>query len=165
MEALLLKSNLTLVTAISKCQAQEAAKKQRASLTSQQSEHISLLHRPRDKRTSVSPASTCSGCEATAHPAGRSQCPAYGQTCFHCQKVGHFAKVCRSSNLRNNPTPTQAPANTPTVLHLTISNIQSVKTEQAPLVKVGITSAYGSSELEVLPDSGADISAAGKEIL
>ena len=144
---------------------QEAAKKQRASLASQQSEHISMLHRPWDKRTSVLPASTCPGCGATVHPAGQSQCLAYGQTCFHCQKIGHFAKVCRSRNLRHNPTPTQAPANTPTVRHLTISNIQSIKTERAPLVKVGIASANGSSELEVLPDSGADISAAGKEIL
>ena len=38
-------------------------------------------------------------------------------------------------------------------------------TEQALLVKVCITSANGFSELKVLPDSGADISAAGKEVL
>ena len=49
MEALLQESNLTLATVISKCQAQEAAKKQRASLASQQSECISMLQRPREK--------------------------------------------------------------------------------------------------------------------
>ena len=37
--------------------------------------------------------------------------------------------------------------------------------EKAPLIKVCITSANGSSELEVLPDSGADILAAGKQVL
>ena len=84
-EALLQESNLTLATAISKCHIQEATKKQRASKTSQQLEHISILHRPRDKRTSVPPESTCPGCGATAHPVGRSQCPAYGQTCFHAK--------------------------------------------------------------------------------
>ena len=43
--------------------------------------------------------------------------------------------------------------------------MQSVKTEQAPLVKVGITSVNSSSELEILLDTGADISATGKEVL
>ena len=37
--------------------------------------------------------------------------------------------------------------------------------EKAPLIKVCITSANGSSELEVHPDSGADISSAEKEVL
>ena len=37
-------------------------------------------------------------------------------------------------------------------------------TERAPFVKVCITSPNSSSELEVLPDSGADRSAAGKEV-
>ena len=37
--------------------------------------------------------------------------------------------------------------------------------EKAPLIKVCITSANSSSKLEVLPDSGADILVAGKEVL
>ena len=37
--------------------------------------------------------------------------------------------------------------------------------EKAPLIKVCITSDNGSSELEILRDSGADILAAGKEVL
>ena len=70
MEALLQENNLTLAPAISKCQAQEATKKQRASLASQQSEHISMLQRPREQQTPVLPTPTWPGCGAAAHPAG-----------------------------------------------------------------------------------------------
>ncbi len=37
--------------------------------------------------------------------------------------------------------------------------------DPAPLIKVNITSTNGSCDIEVLPDSGADISASGKGIL
>ena len=37
--------------------------------------------------------------------------------------------------------------------------------DPAPLITVNITSANGSSDVKVLPDSGADISASGREIL
>ena len=70
MEALLQENNLTLAPAISKCQAQEATKKQRASLASQQSEHISILQRPREQQTPVLPTPTWPGCGAAAHPPG-----------------------------------------------------------------------------------------------
>ena len=58
------------------------------------------------------------------------------------------------------------PARLVAIRHLTISNIRNVTAnEPAPLVKVLVTSANGSCELQALPDSGADISAAGKETL
>ncbi|CAB3222940.1 unnamed protein product [Arctia plantaginis] len=28
------------------------------------------------------------------------QCPAYGKTCYHCQKMNHFSKLCRSSQVQ-----------------------------------------------------------------
>ena len=167
-ETLLQETNLTLATTISKCQAQEAAKRQRANLTSQPSESIAALQRPRDKRIQASSPMSCPGCGGSIHPAGRSRCPAYGQVCFHCQKLGHFAKVCRSKSTRRQPhlTPTPTSTNLPNVKYLTISGIRHIKAnEPAPLIEVLITSPNGSSKFKVLPDSGADISAAGKEVL
>ena len=109
----------------------------------------------RAKDLSTIPTPTCSGCGGTAHPAGHSQCPTYSQICFCCQNVDNFAKVCQSRAPKHNshPTPTQAPVSTPNVKCLTISNIQSATVEKAPLIKVHIISANGSSESEVLPDS------------
>jgi len=38
----------------------------------------------------------CAGCGKHFHPKGRSTCPAYGKTCRNCNKMNHFANVCRS---------------------------------------------------------------------
>ena len=133
-ETLLHEPNLTLATTI---QAQEAENKH-TYVANQQPETIAALQRHRNQRSLV-PIRTCPGCRAAVHPGGHSQCPAYGQTCFHCQKVGHFAKVCCSKPSSPSPCPTsaQTPASTPTVKHLTISNLKNVTTnEPAPLVKV-----------------------------
>ena len=91
-EVLLQENNLTLASAISKCQGQEATKKERASLASQQSKHIAMLQRPQEQQTPVLFTPTFQGSGAAADPAGRSQCPAFSQTCFHCQKVGYLLK-------------------------------------------------------------------------
>ena len=104
-ETLLQEPNLTLTTTIGKCQAQEASKKQRAYIANQQPEAVAALQRQRNPKSLV-PKTTCPGCGAATHPGGRSQCPAYMQTCFQCQKIGHFAKVCRSKPARHNPHPT-----------------------------------------------------------
>lgn len=32
------------------------------------------------------------------HDGGRSHCPAWGRTCRACNKMGHFAKLCRATN-------------------------------------------------------------------
>ena len=44
-------------------------------------------------------SSACGNC-GSMHQRG--QCPARGQTCFNCNKVGHFASVCRSSPSQNS---------------------------------------------------------------
>jgi len=159
-ESLLQESDLTLAKAISKCQAQEAAKRQCAHLH-EYTDSIVALHKLQDWKNH-SPTSLCQGCGTPTHPAGRTQCPAYNQTCFNCQKVGHFAKVCRSrsSRQRGPPIPTR------TTSHAKMSNIHHMaSTDTAPLITVNITSANGSHDIKVFPNSGADISASGKEIL
>ena len=61
---------------------------------------------------------------------------------------------------------TQTLASTPTVKLLTISKIQKASADEtATLLKVHVTSTNASREMEVLPESGADTSAAGAEML
>ena len=165
-ESLLQEADLTLERTISKCRAQEAAKRQRANITDH-GESVSALQNTRDKKvnaplTPLSPQ--CPGCGAKPHPGGRPQCPAYRQLCHNCQKVGYFAKVCRSKFARHRDSPSTV--NTLQVNQHTLSNIRNVSsTDPAPLIPINISSLHGSITIKVLPDSGADISAAGTEIL
>ena len=80
-EDLLQQKDLTLEAAITKCQAQEAAKRQRAEMARDASESISAIRKmpPKEK------LQTCPGCGASHHPGGRRLCPAYKETCHICQ--------------------------------------------------------------------------------
>ena len=161
-EALLQEKDLTLDKAISKCRAQEAAKKQRANLTNDHTETVAAIHKKRH-----SPPATCPGCGARPHPGGRTQCPAYGISCHNCKKLGHFAKVCRSKPTSEPNRPdTSASANVLLTPNAMLSNIHHVtSTDPAPNVSINITSSNGSTLTKALPDSGADILAAGRGIL
>ena len=95
------------------------------------------------------PTTLCPGCGAATHPAGCTQCRAYSQACFCCQKVSYFAKACHSKGTRHNPhtMAMQTLASTATIKHLIISNIQNASAnEAAPLLKVHVTSTNGSRE-------------------
>ena len=92
---LLQEKDLSLSKAITMCQAQEAAKKNRAEMARYTLEGIQALDSSRYDRGGSSDPPLCPGCGARQHSGGRRQCPAHRQECFICQKRGHFAKVCR----------------------------------------------------------------------
>jgi transposase-like protein len=52
----------------------------------------------RDNRDNCGESNTCYKC-GTAHEYTPDACPAFGKTCYHCGKSGHFSRVCRSRNL------------------------------------------------------------------
>ena len=140
-------------------QGQEAAKKQRANLTNNHTETVAAIH-----KKCHSPSAMYPGCGARPHPGGRTQCPVYGISYHNCKKIGHFAKVCRSkpTSERNRPD-TSASAN--------------VLTQCCPIfimsLQLFLPQMLASTSLlpmapplpKPLPDSGADISAAGRGIL
>ena len=97
-EHLLQEKDLSLDKAIHMCQAQEAAKKQRAAIQQGPSylhESVAAL-KTHPQKKSFTPQHLCPGCGAQPHPAGRTQCPAYRVSCHNCKKLGHFSRVCRS---------------------------------------------------------------------
>ena len=166
-EDLLQEADLTLPKAISICQAREVAKKQCTNLSTQPWESVAALQRRHDDR-SRNPHPICPGCGAKSHPTGRSQCPAFTQTCHHCHKVGHFAKVCCSKGARQlQPQPNTMGALTAIIADKPLlSGVHHDRfTDPAPTITVQICSTNGSNTMEVLPYSGADISAAGTKAL
>ena len=177
-EVLLRETNLTLATTVAKCRGQEAAKRQRSEMISQSPQSISTVQKAHQDKKGYTQLLICPGCGANAHQGGRRQCPAYDQACHSCQKTGHFAKVCRGRQARRfSPRPAKQPqasakaifVKPPRPVGLPQIHMPKIRhvmvTDPAPTIPIHISSLNGSIDTEVLPDSGADISAAGKEIL
>ena len=174
-EDLLQENELTLATTIAKCRSREATKKRRSDITLPEAELVAALRQSQQPTRHNMPA-TCPGCGSAVHRGGRRQCPAFNQTCLYCHKIGHFARVCRCkpTNQQEDPQSRYQPrANTirvqsqqPSHKHyLQLYTIKERKAEPAPTIMVQISSSTGTRYIEVLPDSGADISAAGQGIL
>ena len=93
-------------------------------------------------------------------------------SCHNCKKLGHFSRVCRSKPIQPHPlrpyTSTLQSIQPYSFLseQAGLSNIHHVtSTDPAPKLKIDITTHNGATTTAVLPDSGADISAAGTSIL
>ena len=107
-EHLLQEKDFSLDRAISVCQAQEAAKKQRAAIQ-QGPSHLNECRSPQDTPTEegVYPQALCPGCGAQPHPAGRTQCPAYRVSCHNCKKLSQLQEtesLCQSLLFQTCPT-------------------------------------------------------------
>ena len=181
-EQLFKQSDLTLEAAITICRAQEAAKKQRREMCDNIPGAILAVRQqgrqPPTTQINQHPA-TCPGCGSKLHIGGRARCLAYEQTCHHCNKMGHFSMVCRARQVYTRPPQPPGPQ-TPSTLSTSslqmaqiddtqlsqLSTIRQVTaTEPAPTVSIRISSTNGSCETQALPDSGANISAAGPQLL
>ena len=174
-EDLLQESELTLTTTVAKCRSKEAAKKNRLQMVVQEQETdmVATLHSPQlgaQQRKSHA----CPGCGGTLHKGGHIHCPAYDKVCSCCHKVGHFAGVCRSKqrshqqvpiNDSSQPTANAIRLQSPQGDHIQLYNIIGSKAEPAPTISVQMTSSERTALVTVLPDSGADISAAGQTIV
>ena len=152
----------TLSRAIATCQAQEAAKKNRADMTIYTMDSVRVLNSTRYDQGDSSPP--CPGCGAKHHSGGRRQCPAYRQACFIRHKTGHFAKVCHG---RQEHQPWIAWPSKERGAPWVRTSIVRVTTilNPAPSVVIHVTSPNGSATVTALPDLGTDIAAAGAEVL
>ena len=114
-EKLQLKSNLTLQEAIDLCRTSELVKNQ---ITAQQpsanldavnrksfSSGKSARNQSRPSVTKYTPQpnsrnSRNPSCDRCGYQHQHRKCPAAGQSCKYCKKIGHFAKVCRKAKHR-----------------------------------------------------------------
>ena len=156
-----------------------------ASLESTSGESIYTVSRykqgTKGKRGPVStPAElgSSSGCGRATHPAGRrTACPAFHSVCSNCGKIGHYHTVChqKPGNLSAGRT-RKLPPQTNHLLFMGPRQIDEASihhpgimylnhTDPAPTLPVHIQALNGQATVEVLPDSGTDISAAGVDFL
>ena len=162
-EDLLIEKNLTLDTALSKCRAHKAAKCQRAELAGGSPEKA--MHAVCQKQQNLSSTHggpRCPGCGSGFHPGGHRQCPAYQLVCHLCNLAGHIPKFCKSrkpAQSRPQELATKAIYVTPSI------NTSQTGIQPAPTIQAETSTPNGSAIMQILPDSGADISVAGPSIL
>ena len=158
---------------IEKRRSLEAAKRQRAETSGALPEAVMTIRKAPTDQTLIK---TCLGCGGNFHQGGQRQCPVYNLTCDLCQQTGHLVKVCRSRQPQP-PTPhtlahpatkamfAAAPTegHTPQISTTKVGNPEAI--QSAPTIRVHISSLNGKTEIEVLPDSGANLSLAGEATL
>ena len=115
---LLREEKLTLKKAVEMCRVSEISEAQAKTFTPQASASVALVRNPKNKKpqksqqkfhqakpqqtqqpTTTDNSFTCSRC-GLAHP--KNKCPAYGQECAYCHKIGHWKKFCRKRNRNIN---------------------------------------------------------------
>ena len=79
-------------------------------------------------------------------------------TCRTCNRVGHLARVCQGGQ---RPAALSQPPTTPDIK---ATNLET-DGEHAPTINIHVSSLNGCASLNILPDSGADISVAGPSTL
>ena len=92
---LLAETKLTLSRTLEMYRLHEAAKTQ-SSVMSGQTGDFGKIH--------ATSSSICSRCNRSGHTGDSLSCPARGRRCSKCQKKGHFAVCCRSSNVSKTST-------------------------------------------------------------
>ncbi|KAK4313075.1 hypothetical protein Pmani_015544 [Petrolisthes manimaculis] len=133
---------------------------------------------------STQPRVTCDRCGSRPHPKDR--CPAVGERCRSCGKVGHYAKRCRSKTVKGVKDPPGLRDRRGNVLCVvsnprdTGSPCSAIYTAQTRAVGATATSLVGptspsinlqvqagdkSGWVECMPDTGADTTVMGSELL
>ena len=101
----------------------------------------------------------CYGCGSTTQHL-RSQCPAYKMTCHKCQKIGHFAKVCKSHDTSKTINSINSIEDT-TINSLRVNVIRQKSVQRRRTIPITIN---GKSIPSALIDSGSDITVLSRKL-
>ena len=162
-QELLQVKDLTLDQTISRCRGLEAAKQSRKHI--QGTPEVNIVR----SRRYMSNTGPCAGCGGDPHDGGRKKCPAYNQVCRSCGKMGHFSRVRRqkpAGTVNQRGATHQANAlSTSDLPLLRLSNLGKGSITHAPTITMHVTTCNGQTNIDILPDSGADICVAGTQFV
>ncbi|XP_064488499.1 uncharacterized protein K02A2.6-like [Ornithodoros turicata] len=122
-------------------------------------------NRPKQNHTEDTQTEKCSACGRTwPHKGGKTNCPAWGQTCHKCQKKNHFAKWCRGPRetketvrslaaSTSTADPQQAPSSDESLFHV------RTNTSKLPVVTVKAND----TSIDFYLDTGAGVNVVGEQ--
>ena len=176
---------LTLPDTVTTCRGMEAAKKEVTNIkgtsvqkinhrrngarngTARKQKQPSPTKENTTQNSSPQSQSKCKGCGRDSHEGGRRNCPAKDLVCHSCGQKGHIRPACYSKSKDNDNKGSGASVN---ALEFNkndrLWSINAVAAEPpAPTVALHAKALNGEADVQVLPDSGANICAAGVQFL
>lgn len=108
--------------------------------------------------------STCNNCGRKGHWAKTAKCPAKETQCRVCKKTGHYDKCCRSNKTSHNQDSSNSSAQKKSSCRRVAHGPASNATTPDP-VCIYLTHGGSTSPLQMLPDTGADVTVIGQRHL
>ena len=164
-EDLLKEKDLTLTQAIDLATAKESAKKGKERLKGTEVNRTNWREKGSTRKGGVnsgaggSSKDRCRFCGRSQHSSGKT-CPAKNKTCNTCGKEGHFEVMCHRDGGKK-----QQQQNKSGKAKLSSVKVCAAGVKKAPTVKMELSCINGKAMVSVLPDSGADISVMGVDVL
>ncbi|XP_045105474.1 uncharacterized protein LOC123500985 [Portunus trituberculatus] len=108
--------------------------------------------------------STCSNCGRKGHWAKTARCPAKDTQCRACKKTGHYDKCCRLTNATHSQNSSHATSQKKSSCRSVTRSPASEAMTPKP-VCIHLTHGGSTSHLQMLPDTGADVTVIGQRHL
>ena len=111
----------------------------------------------------------CGRCGYSAHP--KDKCPAIGEKCRKCEKIGHFASCCRSKDTTNVTTEKRGNVMAVTgTIHSSVASVRAVHMTSiidppCPTINLQVRAGEKSGIITCVPDTGAETSVMGRDLL
>lgn len=107
---------------------------------------------------------TCNNCGRKGHWARTAKCPAKDVQCRACKKEGHYDKYCRGKKTARAQDSSHSPAQKSSSCRRVTHGLPAADTTPKP-VCIHLTQGGSTSHLQMLPDTGADITVIGHQHL
>lgn len=104
---------------------------------------------------------TCSNCGYKGYWAKKQKCPTKSVQCRYCRKMGHYDKCCRSKMNAATALPPFTPATRTVKACLSTSDVTLTDASSPRPVCIQLSMDM-SSQIHMLPDTGADVTVIGK---
>lgn len=156
-----------MVQALNLCRSNESAVKSKHHFANRQVAKVKNAQLKKSEKPSQKSPSTCKACGNAPHGPG-GKCPAIGKTCSKCKGENHFAKMCtkRKDHPKKDTGEKSSKSSSSKLAVIKLASVSSSRRAPQIIVSVfHVDTHMALGKVSVTPDTGAEISVAGLDIL